>query len=147
MNPTNITPGDVRIARVRNPLEDPASVGKDRPVVVVELTQRGVLVVGLTTQPLYKTTGQPRIGVPDWCAVGLRGPGFLWGSRLTMIDSPDLYKRVGRADLSLVRCIEKNVYLTTRQKQALLLSTTGPIPWSLDKQNSLEPRTHIDTSE
>ena len=124
-------PGDVHLACVRNKFENPAATGKDRPVVVIEVTDRGVLVVGLTTQPSYKSTGEQRVGVPNWCAVGLLGPGFIWGSRLTRIDSADLYRKIGRADASLLKCIEKTVHLTNAQRHRLARAAFGDGPFML----------------
>lgn len=135
-------PGDVHLACVRNKFENPAATGKDRPVVVIEVTDRGVLVVGLTTQPSYKTTGEPRVGVPNWCAVGLLGPGFIWGSRLTRIDSADLYRKIGRADASLVKCIEKTVHLTHAQRHLLALAAFGDAPFMLP----LLPKSSLDVA-
>lgn len=134
-------PGDVRLARVGNSLENPGATGKDRPVVVVEVTEHAVYVVGLTTQPTYKTTGEPRVGVPSWSAVGLRGPGYIWGSRLTRIDPDDLFRRIGP---SLIKSIDKTVHLTTAQRHGLAVEAFGSAPFRLSAPRPLPQNQRTD---
>jgi len=102
---TSIKIGQLRLARITNPREDPMSTGKVRPVVLVEPTTTGWLVMGLTTQPRYKTSGAMRVPVPNPLRVGLFGPGFLWGSRLTHVGTDSIHKWIGWIDAPLVRAI------------------------------------------
>jgi hypothetical protein len=93
-------PGEVVIAEVSNPLENPACTGKPRPVVLVRRERGHWLVMGLTSKATYRD-GVPRVPVPNARAVGLHGPGYLWGSRLTRISVLDLRIHIGWADAAL----------------------------------------------
>lgn len=77
-------PGEVVLARVSNPLENPAATGKFRPVVLVRRDGCRWIVMGLTTLARY-ASGLPRTAVPNPAAVGLARPGFLWGNPTTVV--------------------------------------------------------------
>jgi hypothetical protein len=100
----NFRPGAVVLARVLNALESRTSRGKVRPVVLVFEENGHWRVAGLTTNP-RRRDGSPRLGLSDWKAVGLRGPGYLWGDRLHAVSKLDLDRVVGHADEALVRAI------------------------------------------
>jgi hypothetical protein len=101
--PTDRT-GELTWASVRNPLENRASVGKDRPVVVVEREGGHYRTVGLTTRTQYRDGGA-RVAIPNPRRVGLSGPGFLWGNKLTNVSSMDLGDHIGWADPELAEAV------------------------------------------
>jgi hypothetical protein len=96
--------GDVVIIRHFNSIEDPDARGKNRPAVLVHRGPRAWQVMGLTTSPAH-LDGVARVPIPNPMILGLSGPGFLWGGRLTTIDQPDILRRVGRADETMVEAI------------------------------------------
>lgn len=100
----NFRPGAVVLARVLNALENRTCTPKVRPVVLVCEEGGHWLVAGLTTNPRLRD-GRERLSVPDWQAVGLRGPGYLWGNRLHTVSKMDLERVVGHTDIALVRAI------------------------------------------
>lgn len=97
-------PGYLMWAKVLNPLENPDSTGKIRPVVLVSRVNSHWYVMGLTTKPTYES-GAPRVRIPSHSSVGLPGPGFLWGQRLTRITAESVESFIGYADDALVEAI------------------------------------------
>jgi hypothetical protein len=97
-------PGQVVLADVKNPLENPLSIGNARPVVLVRREGDLWRVMGLTTRTHYNN-GSRRRPVPNYRAVGLSRPGFLWGDRLTNVSAADLGRVLGRMDDGLARAI------------------------------------------
>lgn len=100
----DLRPGEIVIARVRNPLEDPTAIGKCRPAVLISRDRSTWTAMGLTTQPCFKTTGAPRVPIRNWRDVGLTGPGYLWG-RPVRICSLDVERHVGWVDANLAASI------------------------------------------
>jgi hypothetical protein len=96
--------GDIVVASVRNPLENHLSAGKNRPFLLVDRTGGSWRGMGLTTNSRY-ASGAPRVAIPYPFAVGLRGPGFLWGDRLTNVSVLDITKAIGRADIALAEAV------------------------------------------
>ena len=94
-------PGHIVWASVLNPLENPDSVGKLRPVVLVSGTSTHWRVMGLTTKRSYEG-GNPRRPIPNHLNVGLPKPGFLWGDKLTRITVESVESFIGFADDPLV---------------------------------------------
>jgi len=97
-------PGMLVLAWVRNPLENALSTGKIRPVVLVEREGGHWRVMGLTTRSRY-SSGQNRVAVPAPARVGLNGPGYLWGDRLTRVCALDLERPIGWCDPLLAEAI------------------------------------------
>lgn len=97
VTPVNLEAGQVRWAVVRNPVENPDSSGKIRPVVLVSEDDSSWRVMGLTTKDTYSAGGR-RVPIPNWLAVGLPGPGFLWGSKLTRITTESVKGFLGWSD-------------------------------------------------
>ncbi len=96
--------GDIVVADIRNPIENPASKGKRRPFLLVRRVDGHWLGMGLTTNPRY-AGGVPRVAIPNPTAVGLTGPGFLWGGRLTNVSVLDIDRVIGRVDASLAEAV------------------------------------------
>lgn len=97
-------PGQIVWANVLNPIENPDAIGKIRPVVLVSSTGSHWYVMGLTSKAKY-ATGINRVPIPNFAAVGLDGPGYLWGNRLTRITSESIESFIGFADDALVEAI------------------------------------------
>lgn len=115
-------PGDVVLAKVMNPLENANNTGKFRPVVLIQRVGGHWRVMGLTTNDAF-ADGRKRTPVPNWQAVGLHGPGYLWGDRLTNVSVLDVGRRVGEADLELAVTIVRAVPTLTRAELWALLAT------------------------
>jgi hypothetical protein len=96
--------GELVWADVRNPLENRASTGKMRPVVLVQREGGHYRTMGLTTQRTYGD-GTPRVAIPNPRRVGLRGPGFLWGDKLTNVSVLDIGDHIGWSDAELAEAI------------------------------------------
>jgi hypothetical protein len=115
--------GEVAIARVRNPLEDPNASGKPRPVVLLHRYNGRWNVMGLTSKA-SRSDGTPRDPVPDTEAVGLTGPGYLWG-RPVLIDAPDVLSHVGWVDPLLAALIIERVPLSKTQVAMIVRSMSA----------------------
>ena len=113
-----LEPGEVVLADCRNSLEDRASRGKFRPMVVIRREDGHLRALGLTTNPAF-LDGTPRVAIPNPTSVGLLKRGFLWGDRLTRIYVGDVEKHLGMADRALVEAIIGHVHLDEADRQAL----------------------------
>lgn len=96
--------GDIVVAGVRNPIENRNSKGKNRPFVLVRRVDGHWCGMGLTTSSHY-ANGAARVAIPDPAAAGLRGPGFLWGDRLTNVSVLDIHVVIGNIDPSLAEAV------------------------------------------
>lgn len=110
--------GDIVVASVRNPFENPHSKGKNRPFVLVRRVDGHWCGMGLTSNPRYRT-GAPRVAVPNPIAVGLRGPGFLWGDRLTGVSVFDIHGVFGVVDTALAEAVISLAHLGGADAAAL----------------------------
>lgn len=112
-------PGELVIANVRNPLENPTCTGKPRPTILVRRDAGHWLVMGLTTNPAHRD-GTPRLPVPHPHAVGLHSSGYLWCSRLTRISVLDLHHHIGWVDASLLAAVIEHAHLGPADAAALV---------------------------
>jgi hypothetical protein len=115
--------GNVVLASVFNSLESRSSLGKLRPVVLVEEDGGHWRVAGLTTNP-NRQDGAPRVAIPNPLAVGLRGPGYLWGNRLHNVSKIDLDRKIGQADAALARAIA-DTHVMGQATRTRVLSACG----------------------
>ena len=97
--------GEVVLANCLHPFEDPSSTGKVRPMILDHRAGSQWMAMGLTTKPAYRN-GQPRTPIPNPAALGLTGPGYLWGPRLTRISALDLYYHLGWATEEVLALIK-----------------------------------------
>jgi hypothetical protein len=97
-------PGELAWVSIFNSLENRAATGKFRPALLVARDGGTWATMGLTTNPTYRD-GTPRIAIPNPTVVGLRGPGFLWGDRLTPVSPIDVGDHIGWADAALVEAV------------------------------------------
>ncbi len=112
-------PGRVVFAAVVNGIENRRSIGKPRPVVLIERTGSQWLVAGLTSNDERKD-GSKRVPVPNTGAVGLKGRGFVWGwpTRVSVID---VERAVGWVDVGLVEALALAGSITVRQRAELMV--------------------------
>ena len=87
--PPQLAIGELVWGSIRNGIENPFAIGKDRPLVLVEPQGFAWRVAGLTTNPRY-ASGVPRTPVPHPSQVGLRRPGWVWSPRLCVVSGIDL---------------------------------------------------------
>lgn len=127
-------PGEVVVATVSNPIQNRASKGKRRPVVIVCRDGARFGVMGLTTLASY-ANGRPRTAVPNPTAVGLDGPGYLWGQRITWVCVLDVHTHIGWVDEALATLIARQAALGQADARALLAAAewawgdmTCPVP-------------------
>lgn len=93
--------GEIRWTNVRNPLENARAIGKYRPALMVSEHLGRWRVMGLTTKPTYEN-GSSRRAIPDYRAIGLETPGYLWGHKLTRVNVDDVGQYIGKADQGLL---------------------------------------------
>jgi hypothetical protein len=117
-------PGELVWARLFNGLEDPAARGKTRPVILLRKVESHWLTMGLTTNRRYRD-GSLRIPIPNPAAVGLSGPGYLWGDRLARISTIDLGDHIGWVDRALAKAIIRLTALPEEDAAALLEASHG----------------------
>jgi hypothetical protein len=96
--------GQIRWCNVRNPIENLAAVGKWRPAMLASENGTRWRIMGFTTKSRFED-GAPRVAIPDFRAIGLPRTGYLWGHRLTRIDTSDIGIYIGQADSRLTRLI------------------------------------------
>ncbi len=87
-------------------------------VLVSELADRW-LIAGLTTSR-RRLDGVARVSVPHPYAVGLTGPGYLWGNRLHGIRKDDVLRRIGHAHAALAHRIADTHQMSEEARLALL---------------------------
>lgn len=112
-------PGMTVIASVGNPLENAYCTGKFRPAVLVERVDGHWLLMGLTSKSTYDN-GLPRVAVPNPNRVGLRGPGYLWGDKLTRVNVLDVSHQIGWVDRQLAIAVADLAHLSPRHRRQLL---------------------------
>jgi hypothetical protein len=94
-------PGRVFWVNIMNPLEDEHSQGKLRPAVLVSQLGDHWRVMGLTRKSTYMS-GEHRRAIPNYATVGLSGPGFIWGRRLTRVTADSIHGLIGSANHQLI---------------------------------------------
>ncbi|NDA80504.1 MAG: hypothetical protein EBX92_05150 [Actinobacteria bacterium] len=96
--------GQIRWCSVRNPLENSLSVGKWRPALLVSEESVKWRVMGFTTKSHHEN-GRPRVEIPNYRSIGLDKTGYLWGNKLTRVDTTDIGDPIGEADVELLRAV------------------------------------------
>lgn len=117
-------PGDVVIINLLNALENRSAVGKRRPAVLIRRVNGHWVTMGLTTNPRYRD-GTPRVQIPNPGAVGLRGPGWLWGSRLANVSALDVDRTIGHVDKALAEAVIDLARLAETDANILRRSAVG----------------------
>ena len=116
--------GDIVVAAVRNPFENPTSKGKNRPFVLVRRVDGHWRGMGLTTSSHY-ASGAPRLAIPDPAAAGLRRPGYLWGDRLTNVFVLDIHGAIGKVTPALAEAVISLAGLSGADAEALRKAGLG----------------------
>jgi hypothetical protein len=122
MNDTDVSsyaPGQVVMVCLANALERPGARGKWRPAVLIRRDGGSWAVMGLTTSSRYRD-GNPRTPIPNPAAVGLRGPGYIWGCRTARISVLDLGRQIGWVDLEFAEEVVSMAHLVGDDASALL---------------------------
>jgi hypothetical protein len=103
-------PGEIVWVSLGNYRENPAAVGKMRPVVILQSTDCQHRIAGLTTQAHYATTGEARVAAPVPQCCGLCGkPSYLWARRPTRLCRLDVRSHAGWADEPLIDTIARHM--------------------------------------
>jgi hypothetical protein len=110
--------GEIVTGSLLNGIENRNAVGKVRPILLVERRGGNWLAVCFTTRE-YPRGGGRRHAIPDPDAVGLDGPSFIWGARISRISPLDLYDHLGWADDALVEEVLATVSMGTPDRLAL----------------------------
>lgn len=111
-------PGELVWVSIFNALENRSATGKARPAILVDRHGGQWQTMGLTTNATYRD-GSPRVAIPNPARVGLRGPGFLWGDRLTPAAAIDISDHIGWADGALAEALIALVELDAAFAQRL----------------------------
>ena len=106
-------PGEIILAAIGNFLENPAAERKPRPAIVLSSGECHHFIIGLTTQPKHKTTGNQRAAFPNPTACGLDRSGFLWSSRPTQLSRLDALKHLGWIDQETVKVMASIMKLSS----------------------------------
>jgi hypothetical protein len=115
--------GDVVLANLINGIENRRSVGKTRPVILIDEVNGHWNALGLTTKSHY-LDGTTRVAIPTPVEIGLNGPGFFWGTRLTRISKIDVLQHLGQINAETTRAITRHTHLSLKQV-ALLGKSVG----------------------
>ena len=110
--------GAVVLVRLLNALEDRTTTGKWRPALLIRRLGGQWKTMGLTTLDKYKD-GSPRIAIPNPRMVGLRGPGYIWGERTSMISALDVGDHLGWVDPELAEAVITQAHLPEDEAAAL----------------------------
>lgn len=118
--------GEMVWASVGNYIENSNATLKYRPVVILRAGQCQHWIAGLTTQPVFKTTGDPRVLLPvsDDCA--LCGQSYLWSPRATRVCRLDVRTHIGWITHDGIDVIERHM-LVPRHTLAELRATADAI--------------------
>jgi len=96
--------GQIRWCNVRNPLENCEAIGKWRPSLLVSEEFTKWRIMGFTTKSVYES-GHPRVEIPNYRVIGLDKTGYLWGHKLTRVDTTDIGDAIGEADIDLLKAV------------------------------------------
>jgi len=92
--PADLAPGEIVIAAVYNRVQDPKSLGKERPCVFVSRNEGSAWLLPLTSHQFY-ANGNPRIPLVNPFGLGLLRRGYLWTPSLIKSSIMDIFDHVG----------------------------------------------------
>jgi hypothetical protein len=87
-------------------------------MVIIQRDDGHVRGVGLTSKPTYRH-GAPRVAIPNPTELGLHGPGYLWGNRVTLISVLDVERHIGWATETFLNVILQSVNLSESDRASL----------------------------
>lgn len=103
--------GEIVWASVGNYIENPNANAKHRPVVILRAGECQHWVAALTTQPTYKTTGEPRVLLPVSGTCSLCGESYLWSPRASRLCRLDVRSHIGWIGHDTLDVIERHMLL------------------------------------
>jgi hypothetical protein len=139
-----LRPGDIRWVAIRNPREQPEHAfgpGKHRPAVLVRPAAPGDrwIVIGVTSQAIFKTTGGPRVRIRpelwEFAYPGLNGPGYVWSPNHVSVATADIAELIGTAPPELRAHIARPIETLDRRTRNDFLRFT---PDELDQLRRLD---------
>jgi hypothetical protein len=119
-------PGEVVLAAFGNYLEArERCTRKVRPIILLRTSQTQHIFAGLTTQPRYLTTREPRPVLPKPACLGLDGRlSHLWSPRPAFVSRLDLRRHLGWVDHEVVRFLARHLALDPATVNVLNRSAT-----------------------
>jgi hypothetical protein len=113
-------PGQVRLVGHNLRPTDSTRRPSYRPALLIAEEESGCWSsIGLTDQPRHRT-GEERVPVADWRAIGLHKPGYLWSaSRRTALAPSDLGRQLGQATPGLIELLQTNAGLSDDDAAAM----------------------------
>jgi hypothetical protein len=103
--------GEVVWATGGNYIEDMNATAKMRPVVILQTGACQHRVVGLTTQPTFKSNGESRALLPIHHTCRLCGASYLWSPRPSWLCRLDVRWHIGWIGHEALEVIEQHVRL------------------------------------
>ncbi len=126
--------GEIVWASVGNYAEDRNCTPKARPAVILRASDGQHWIAGLTTQPKFKTTGDPRVTVPVSKTCRLCGTSYLWSPRPSRLCRLDVRQHIGWVTHDTLDVIERHmslprhVVVELRSVAAAQSNTDGEVP-------------------
>lgn len=103
--------GEIVWASLGNYIENPNANAKHRPVVILRAGECQHWVAALTTQPTFKTTGEPRVPLPVSSTCSLCGESYLWSPRASRLCRLDVRSHIGWIGHDTLDVIERHMLL------------------------------------
>jgi hypothetical protein len=113
--------GQLVIATIANPRENPGSEGKNRPALICAVHGDWIVVEGFTTQSCRRG-GEAREPVPDWEELGFTKPSFLWG-RCVAIPAINVVQSLGWSTPELATKVIEIGNLSDAEATSLLIAS------------------------
>jgi hypothetical protein len=104
-------PGELVWAKVGNYVENADCRPKARPAVILRATECQHWIAGLTTQPVFKTTGEGRVLLPMHDDCYLRGTSYLWSRKPSRLCRLDVLSHIGWISLEALDVIRSHMQL------------------------------------
>ena len=104
--------GEVVIADMRNYHENKNALPKNRPTILIRPDRALFEVAQLTRQKEYKSSGKPRVSIPNWQGLGLDKPAWLWSPKLAPTYRLGIKEHVGWVHHEAIDVLEKHMDLT-----------------------------------
>lgn len=113
--------GQLVIATIANPRENPGSEGKNRPALICAVQGDWIVVEGFTTQNCRRG-GEAREPVPDWEELGFTKPSYLWG-RCVAIPAINVVQSLGWSTPELATKVIEISNLSEADATSLLIAS------------------------
>lgn len=120
--------GEVVIADMRNFHENKHALPKNRPAIIIRPDRVLFRVAQLTRSKNYKSSGKPRVAIPNWQGLGLDKSAWLWSPSLAPTYRLGVKKHVGWVHHEVVDVLEKHMNLTSEDIRRLREVADGHHP-------------------